>query len=101
MHDPTCNKYKMVDVHDNDAAMAARNTSATEGYISQLQSSTKLHKPSLEPKPTRATEKKSNPKGEHKNSVLHSRQLEETLGPMLMDYDNDRAIHVEVLSVQT
>lgn len=89
-----------LDFHDNNAAMAAGNTFATEGYISELQPSTKLHKPSLEPKPTRTKEKKPNPKDEQKNSVLPSRQLEETLGPLFMDHDHGWPIHVEVLSVQ-
>lgn len=81
--------------------MAAGNTSPPKGHLPQLQSSTKLHKPSFEPKPARVEEEKPNKKNEHKTCLFTARELEENLGSGLVDFDNDWAFSLEVLSVQT
>lgn len=41
------------------AVMAAGDTSFTKGHVSQLQPSSKLYKPSIEPEPTGAKKEKS------------------------------------------
>jgi len=46
--------------------MAGRNTSPPKGHVPQLQSSIKLHKPSLKPKPTWFKEEKLSKQNEHK-----------------------------------
>lgn len=86
--------------HDDNAAMAAGNTSPPKGHLPQLQSSTKLHESSLEPKPSRIKEEKPNKKNEHKTCLFVARKLEENLGSHFMDFDNDWAFSLEVLSVQ-
>jgi len=52
--------YGILDGHYVIAAMATGDASFTKGHVSQLQSSSKLHKPSSEPEPTRVKEEKSN-----------------------------------------
>lgn len=79
--------------------MATRDTSFTKGHVSKLQSSSKLHKPSLEPELTRTKKEKPNKKDKQTVSLLFARELEENLGFDIMAHDNDWAIHMEILSV--
>ena len=84
----------------DDAVMATGNTTLTEGHVSELQSGTKLHQPSVESEPGGAEKEKPNTKNEHEAAVLPTRELEENLGYLLMDSDYGWVIFVEVLSVQ-
>jgi hypothetical protein len=80
--------------------MATRDTSSTKRHVSELQSSSKLHKPSLEPKSTRAKKEEPNKESEQAMRILFSRELEKNLGFDIMGYDNDRAVRMEILSIQ-
>ncbi|RVW43113.1 Respiratory burst oxidase-like protein F [Vitis vinifera] len=84
----------------DDAAMATGDATLTEGHVSELQSGTQLHEPSLESEPGGAEKEKLNTKNEHEAVVLSTRELEENLGYLLMGSDHGWVIYVEVLSVQ-
>lgn len=60
-------------------AMAARNTSVTEGHVPELQSSIELHKPSVEPEPTRLEKPKLNKENGLEIYLLFTRKLEKTM----------------------
>nr|GMC98158.1 respiratory burst oxidase homolog protein A [Ipomoea batatas] len=81
-------------------AMAAGNTTSTEGHILKLQSSTELYEPSLESKPTRLKKEEHNKKNEHEIALFLPRELEENLGFDVVDIDNDRFVHLEIFAVQ-
>ena len=80
--------------------MAARNAPSTEGHVSELQPSSELHKPSLEPKSTGAKNEKLDKESEQAMCILLSGELEENLGFRIMGYDNDWIIHMEILAIQ-
>ena len=80
--------------------MAARNTSSTERHVYELQSSSELHKPSPEPKSTRAKNEKPDKESEQAMRLLLSRELEKNMGFDIMGYDNDWIIRMEILSIQ-
>lgn len=81
-------------------AMATRDTTPTKRHIPKLQSSIELHKPSIEPKPSRVKKKESNTSNELGLRILHARELEKDLGFILMDHDHDRIVLVEILPIQ-
>lgn len=81
--------------------MAARNTPVAEGHLPKLQSSIELHKPGIEPKPTRLEKPKPNKANEFQIHVLSTRKLEKTLDHYLVDLNHDRFISMEILSIQT
>ena len=80
--------------------MAARNAPSTEGHVSELQPSSELHKPSLEPKSPRAKKEEPNKESEQAMRLLFSGELEKNLGFDIMGCDNDRAVRMEILSIQ-
>lgn len=82
------------------AALAIGNPTLTEGHVSELQSGTKLHEPSLESEPDGAEKEKPNPENEQEPAVLSARELEESLGDMLMGYDHGWIVFMEVLPIQ-
>lgn len=52
------------------AVVAVGDTSIAEGYLHELQSGTKLHKPSTKPEPSRLKEKESNSQNKHHTELL-------------------------------
>lgn len=80
--------------------MAIGDASVTKGHVPQLQPSSKLHKPSLEPEPTRTKEEESDTEDEPLITLLFARELEEALGFNIMGCNNDWAVYVEVHTVQ-
>jgi hypothetical protein len=80
--------------------MATRDTSSTKRHVSELQPSSKLHKPSLEPKSTGAKKEKPDKESEQAMCILFSGELEENLGFGIMGYHNDWIIHMEILAIQ-
>jgi hypothetical protein len=103
LHDSTPDIFDILDGHyaiDMHAAMAIGDTSFTKGHVSQLQSSSKLYKPSTEPEPTGAKNEKSYTQDEPQISLLFARELEENMGFNLVGLHNDWALHVEVFSIQ-
>lgn len=83
----------------DDAVMAAGNITTTERHVSELQPSTKLHKPSPEPKLSWLKKEKFYTKNKHKVRLLSRRKLEETLGSVFLDFNNGWFVYLEVLSV--
>lgn len=77
--------------------MAIGNAFVTKGHVPKLQSSAELHKPSVEPEPTRAEKERPHKKVEHEIAVLFARELEENLGLDIVDTDHDWTVHMEVL----
>ncbi|KAB5564553.1 hypothetical protein DKX38_004607 [Salix brachista] len=65
---------------ENELAMATRDASSTKRHVSELQSGSKLHEPSPEPKPTRAEKEKPDKESGQAMCLLFSRELEENLG---------------------
>lgn len=90
--------FACLNFHDN-AAVAAGNTALTKRHVPKLQPSPKLHKPSPEPKLSRLKKEKLNTKNQQKVGLLFRRELEETLGFVLLGSNNGWAVHLEVLSV--
>lgn len=82
------------------AAMAIGDASVTKGHVLELQPSSELHEPSVEPEPSRTEEEKSDTENEQSSALLFARELEETLGFDIVDFDNDRAVYVEDHPVQ-
>lgn len=79
--------------------MAAVNITATERHVSELQPSTKLHKPSPEPKRSWLEKEMFYTENKHKVCLLSIRELEETLGSVFPDFNNGWFVHLEVLLV--
>lgn len=79
--------------------MAIGDASVTKGYVSELQSSTKLHESSFEPEPTNKG-KKPDTQDEPQGDVLFARKLEEALDSSSVGFRDDWAVYVEIHGLQ-
>ena len=80
--------------------MAIGNPFATEGHVSELQSSPQLYQPSTEPEHTGTKEQRPHNKAKNKTALLFAGELEEDMGVDFMGRDHGWAFRVEILPIQ-